>query len=192
MTDSHYWSDRWSKGETGWDAGKATSPLVRFIDGLSNRELRVLVPGAGSGWEVEYLWRRGFREVQALDVVAQAWDVFHERVPDFPRQQWHTADFFNLEGSFDLIIEQTFFCALDPALRSNYATHMHRLLRPNGRLCGLFFEFPLTQEGPPFGGDRHAYTDLFSDCFNIDVMESCTDSIAPRMGRELWVEMTAR
>ena len=157
MMEANYWSERWQRGETGWDAGKETSPLIRFLNGLSDRRKRLLIPGAGSGWEVEYLWRNGFEEVHALDVAPEAWDVFHERVPDFPSSHWHISDFFSFEQSFDVILEQTFFCAFDPSLRAEYVVHMHRLLQPKGRLCGLFFEFPLTLEGPPFGGDRKEY-----------------------------------
>ncbi|WP_412783757.1 hypothetical protein, partial [Aeromonas sanarellii] len=63
-------------------------------------------------------------------------------------------DFFELDDKFDLILEQTFFCALDPELRNQYATKMYNLLNTNGKIAGLLFNFPLTNEGPPFGGSE--------------------------------------
>ncbi|MFM7814675.1 MAG: methyltransferase domain-containing protein [Flavobacteriales bacterium] len=190
MTDAEYWKTRWRDAETGWDVGQVSRPIQRFIDQLTQKDLVILVPGAGSGWEVEYVWRSGFHQVHALDIVPQARDVFAQRVPDFPMEQWHTVDFFSFDMRVDLVLEQTFFCAINPELRQRYAEHMRTLCLPKGRLCGLFFQFPLTDQGPPFGGDDEEYRTLFTPYFRVDRMELCTDSIAPRMGRELWVEMS--
>lgn len=192
MTDAAYWNARWRDAETGWDVGQVSRPMKRFIDRLIRKDQVVLVPGAGSGWEVEYLWRLGFSNVHALDIAPQARDVFAQRVPDFPMEQWHTCDFFSFDRRVDLVLEQTFFCAIRPEHRQRYAEHMWALCAPEGRLCGLFFQFPLTEEGPPFGGHVEEYQTLFKPYFRIDQMDICPDSIEPRMGRELWVEMSAR
>lgn len=57
-------------------------------------------------------------------------------------------DFFNHRGEYDLIIEQSFFCAIEPELRIPYARHCHGLLRKGGKLsgsrCNHVFSF-----GPP-------------------------------------------
>jgi len=47
--------------------------------------------------------------------------------------------FFNHEITYDLIIEETFFCSF-PALnktRKAYAKQMYKLLKINGRLVGF-------------------------------------------------------
>ena len=97
--------------------------------------------------------------------------------------------FFDFEGSFDLIIEQTFFCALHPSLRKAYAEKMHQLLQPNGKLVGLLFDFPLTEEGPPFGGSLQEYDSYFSPLFKIDLLERAYNSIPPRAGKELFLKL---
>jgi hypothetical protein len=47
---------------------------------------------------------------------------------------------------------------------------MASLLNPKGKLVGLLFDFPLTTEGPPFGGSTSEYLNLFSDKFNIKTL----------------------
>lgn len=97
-------------------------------------------------------------------------------------------DFFNHIGSYDLILEQTFFCAIDPALRENYTIKMHSLLKQNGKLVGLLFNkhFDIN---PPFGGDIKSYKQLFENLFRIEIMEPCYNSIIPRNGTELFFKL---
>jgi SAM-dependent methyltransferase len=96
------------------------------------------------------------------------------------------SDFFDHQDSYDLILEQTFFCALSPSLRNDYVTHMHRLLKSGGKLVGLLFQFPLTESGPPFGGSATEYLDRFEPLFSIQTLETCYNSIPPRQGNELF------
>lgn len=85
-----------------------------------------------------------------------------------------------------MIIEQTFFCALNPSLRNKYAKKMNELLHPKGKIIGLLFQFPLTEDGPPFGGSENEYVKLFSNNFKIKTLETAYNSIKPREGRELF------
>ena len=45
------------------------------------------------------------------------------------------------------------------------------------------------EEGPPFGGNKAEYTNLFSGAFTINKMEVCTNSVAPRANSELFIEL---
>ena len=87
---------------------------------------------------------------------------------------------------FELVIEQTFFCALHPDLRKNYVESMHKILKENGKLAGLFFDFPHTEKGPPFGGNKEEYRKLFQTHFHITTLERSYNSIKPRQGKELF------
>ncbi|MBL7941965.1 MAG: methyltransferase domain-containing protein [Flavobacteriales bacterium] len=187
--DKNFWSKRWQDKSTGWDVGTVSAPFVPFFDSLENKETRILIPGCGNAYEAEELWKRGFKNVTIVDIAPEPLALFKARVPGFPEAQLICTDFFAFTGQFDLIIEQTFFCALPPALRPDYARHMHALLAPGGRIAGLMFNFPLTEEGPPFGGSEEEYRGHFDPYFSIRTMVPCTNSIAPRAGRELWVEM---
>jgi SAM-dependent methyltransferase len=95
-------------------------------------------------------------------------------------------DFFNLDANFDLIIEQTFFCAINPVLRENYAQQVNRLLRPAGKLAGVLFN-TVFEGGPPFGGNREEYLGYFSPLFLVRALAPCYNSIKPREGKELFI-----
>ncbi|HIP32949.1 MAG TPA: SAM-dependent methyltransferase, partial [Crocinitomicaceae bacterium] len=107
------------------------------------------------------------------------------RVSDFPKEHVHWGDFFEHQGEYDLIVEQTLFCAIDPKLRADYAENASRLLKPSGKLIGLFFEFEL-DGGPPYGGNRKEYLNYFTPHFFSVQFEDCYNSIQPRAGRELF------
>ena len=191
--DAEFWKQRWESGETGWDVGYATPAITRYVDRIGDKGIKILSPGAGNGYEAEYLWKAGFKHVDVVDFSAMALGHLQGRVPDFPASQLIVSDFFALEGVYDLVIEQTFFCALEPRLRPAYVRQMHKLLRPGGVLAGLLFDFAFdTEKGPPFGGSREEYEGLFGGLFEIRKMEVSTDSIKPREGRELWVELVRK
>ena len=97
-------------------------------------------------------------------------------------------DFFALQGSYDLVIEQTFFCALDPGLRTAYAEKIYSLLKPGGKLTGVLFNCAF-QNNPPFGGSESEYRQLFQQKFTIAVLENCYNSIASRSGKELFIKL---
>ncbi|MBX9448501.1 MAG: hypothetical protein KL787_01740 [Taibaiella sp.] len=101
----------------------------------------------------------------------------------------HHGDFFEHRGNYDLILEQTFFCALPPGLRENYAKKMQQLLNPGGTLAGVLFHIEFEKAGPPFGGHTREYQKLFDPCFHIHKMEPCYNSIAPRDGHEVFIHL---
>jgi len=184
-----YWNTRYKEGTTGWDIGHISSPLKAYINQLEDKSLKILIPGGGNSYEAEYLFKKGFKNVTIVDISETALRNVQNRVPNFPKSQLIHQDFFEFEGSFDLIIEQTFFCALDPILRKEYAKKMHSLLKPKGKLMGVLFDFPLTQDGPPFGGSKEEYLTYFNPYFTIEILERCYNSIPPRDGRELFFKV---
>lgn len=185
-----FWTNKYHNDQTGWDIGYPSTPLKEYFDQLEDKSVKILIPGAGNAYEAEYLWESGFENIHIVDISAQPLKNFSERNPTFPAGQLLNADFFSLEDQFDLIIEQTFFCALNPSLRKSYVTKMHQLLKPKGKLVGLMFKVPLNNDRPPFGGDVPEYQSLFSGYFNIDIMAEAFNSIEPRQGTELFVKMS--
>lgn len=182
----NYWENTYNKQNTGWDIGSISTPLKEYFKQLSNNELKILIPGAGNSYEAEYLHLQGFDNVDVLDIAIQPLENFKKRVPSFLKKNLLQMDFFELDKKYDLIVEQTFFCALHPSLRQKYVEKMVSLLEDKGKLVGLFFDTELTEEGPPFGGDLNEYLQLFSTYFNIKTLDKCRNSIKPRFGRELF------
>ncbi|MGS2726452.1 methyltransferase domain-containing protein [Psychroserpens sp. BH13MA-6] len=187
--DKSYWEERYTSGNIGWDLGSISPPLKAYVDQLEDKNLKILIPGAGNAYEAEYLFKKGFKQVYVADVSKTALNNLKKRVPEFPERQLLHKDFFNLDLKFDLIIEQTFFCALDPKLRSKYVEKMQAILKKNGQLVGLFFNVPLNDDQPPFGGSKSEYIERFTPHFQIKVMDMAYNSHPSRSGRELFVNL---
>lgn len=192
--DPQYWQERYQQAQTGWDIGAVSTPLKTYIDQLQDKDLRILVPGGGNGYEAAYLFAQGFAHTYLLDWAAAPLKNFAKAYPDFPQSQLLQEDFFALQAEkpFDLILEQTFFCAIQPTLRSAYARRMAELLASNGKLAGLLFDAPLNQDHPPFGGHKAEYEPYFRPYFDFIHFDTCYNSIAPRAGRELFICLQKR
>lgn len=187
--DEAYWNNRYKENDFGWDAGVITTPLKTYFDQLSDKSISILIPGAGNSYEAEYLLNNGFKNVFVLDFADEPLKNIKERCPDFPLSQLIQDDFFKHKGQYDLIVEQTFFCAINPELRGAYAKHMNELLVPNGQLVGLLFNTVFEKAGPPFGGNTKEYLNYFNSYFQIKTMATCYNSIEPRADRELFIQL---
>jgi SAM-dependent methyltransferase len=186
------WNDRYLNEETGWDIGHISTPLKEYFNQLENKDLKILIPGCGNAYEAEYLITLGFKNVFLIDWAQEALDNFKNRNLDFPPSNLICSDFFEHSNSYDLIIEQTFFCAINPTLREKYVLKMTELLAANGKLIGLLFNDKLYANRPPFGGRKSEYLTLFNKYFKNVSMEKAYNSIEPRKGRELFIQVSNR
>ena len=190
--NAEYWNRLYLENDTGWDQGSVSTPLKEYFDTLAGQNISILIPGAGNCYEGEYLLGKGFTNVTILDYAPEAIQGFKKRVSAYEKANLVCEDFFSHKGAYDLIIEQTFFCALHPSLRPDYANKMHELLKPGGKLVGLLFTHVPDKEGPPFGGSAAEYKNLFSETFYIEKLEPCYNSIKPREGRELFLTLVRK
>ncbi len=184
--DASFWNNRYLNDQTGWNIGYPSPPLKAYFDQLTDKSLKILIPGAGNAYEAEYLHQQGFSEVYILDWAVEALQNFKTRVPDFPDKHLVQADFFSYKEQFDRIIEQTFFCALPPERRADYVQKMTELLKPNGKLVGLLFNASLNTDRPPFGGNEKEYRQLLEPHLNILTLQTATNSIKPRQRSEFF------
>jgi len=191
--NKEYWNNRYIQKQTGWDIGSVAPPLKEYIDQLINKNSSILIPGCGNAYEAAYLLQQGFKNVTLVDIAPAATAAVEDKLSTYINNglQIITGDFFDLKTRYDLILEQTFFCALDPTLRSAYVEKMVSLLNPDGKLVGLLFNRHF-EGGPPFGGSKLEYQELFTPQFNIQMMDTAYNSIAPRAGTELFVKMTKK
>lgn len=183
-----FWDNRYKTKVTGWDLGKISTPLKTYFDQLTDKNIKILIPGGGNSYEAEYLHNNGFKNVYVVDLSKTALKNVKKRVPNFPELHLIHNDFFKLSMTFNLIIEQTFFCALHPSLRSDYAKKMAELLTENGKLVGLLFNVPLYQDHPPFGGNKKEYLGYFKPYFNTETMDKCYNSNKSRKNDELFIK----
>lgn len=187
--DQGYWNRRYLENDTPWDIGDVSPPLKAFFDQLPDKDLKILIPGAGKAHEAEYLWHMGFSQVYVCDWADEAFLDFRNKLPEFPPSNILIDDFFRLDMEFDLLVEQTFFCALHPSKRSDYVSKVSEILRKNGKVVGLLFATEFQFDGPPFGGTKSEYLNLFQPKFTVFEIEEAPNSISPRLGNELFFRM---
>lgn len=192
-TSGDYWNDLYRKNETSWDIGFPSPAIKEYVDQLQDKHLPVLIPGCGNAYEAEYLLAQGFTDVTLIDIApsltAALENKFRKELGK--RVKIITGDFFDHEGSYGLILEQTFLSALDPSLRTKYVDKMHSLLVNGGHLAGVLFN-QVFEEGPPYGGTAQEYKLLFAKGFKIKKLELCYNSIERRKGSELFINLVAK
>lgn len=185
--DQEYWNTQYNINATGWDLGGVSPPIKEYINTLKNKDISILIPGCGNSHEAEYLLIQGFTNVTIIDIAPTLVKNLKEKFRKYPNIKIVLGDFFQHQGKYDLVFEQTFFCALDPSMRQKYVLEMHKILAAKGKLVGLLFNKSF-EGGPPFGGSQTEYELLFKDYFEFKIMELCHNSIAPRANSELFIE----
>jgi len=188
--DKDFWDKQWQSKQTAWDIGYASTPIVNYFNSLQNKNYNILIVGCGNAYEAEYLLSNGFKNITIIDIAPTVISQLLQKFEKYIGNELCiiVGDFFKHSGKYDIIIEQTFFCALNLNLRTNYRDKMHELLNDNGKIVGLLFNRSFEQN-PPFGGSEEEYKLLFQEKFFIQKMEECTESIPQRAGTELWIEL---
>ncbi|PHR48083.1 MAG: SAM-dependent methyltransferase [Fluviicola sp.] len=189
--DQDFWNDKYINNQTGWDLGQVSPPIKAYIDQLENKSTKILIPGAGNAYEADYLLKKGFKNITIIDIAPRLVEKLKGKWKNNSNVRILQSDFFNHKGKYDLIIEQTFFCAIDPSNRRNYVKKMNGLLNQNGKLVGLLFD-RYFEGGPPFGGSKDEYEKLFTERFELDEFETAQNSVEPRFGMELWINCRPR
>lgn len=189
--NANYWDTQYQNNEINWDLHQVSPPLKKYFDQLENKNIAILIAGCGNAYEAEYLYALGFQNITLVDIshtlVAALIEKFKDTTINVVYQ-----DIFEHNGQYDLIVEQTLFCAIDPSLRKKYVAKMHELLSKNGKLVGLLFDKEFENPGPPFGGCKCQYEPLFSPYFTFNTFEACINSIQQRQGEELFINFSKK
>lgn len=185
--DQNYWNERWEQRETGWDIGYSSPPIEDYMVQFENKNAKILIPGCGNAHEAEFLLENGFTDITILDIAPNAVAILKKKFENNPEIKVVCDDFFYHHDRYHLIIEQTFFCALNPERRTEYVKKTAELLSPKGKIMGVLFDRFFERQGPPFGGTIEEYRGLFGKEFEIKTMEKCRNSIPARMGSEAFI-----
>ena len=182
------WNENYEQGTDGWDLGGPTPVFQRL---LLRRQLvpgRMIVLGAGRGYDAREFARQGF-QVTAVDFSSQAVQEMHRlSSPDAPIVILQH-DIFTLPDtlnhSFDYVLEYTCFCAIDPNRRAEYADLVTRLLKPDGIYVDLAYPLDGREGGPPFAVSAAEILNLFqARGFRLLSREKPVDSISRRRNAE--------
>jgi|TARA_B110000438_G_scaffold203120_1_gene194835 SAM-dependent methyltransferase len=178
------WEKRWQAGDTGWDHGEPSPPLLEYL--ASNLiDGQVLVPGCGSGHDVRAL-ARGGSAVLGLDIAPSALTKAH-RFPPVGKERYELGNWLKpdpeLKERFDWVVEHTCFCALEPSARAEYVASVDFALRPGGQFLGIFYLRPRAENGPPFGV-KATELDAFFSRFELKRQWTPSRAYPGREGRE--------
>ena len=185
--DQTYWDNQYQANATGWDLGQVSPPIKTYINTIENKDAKILIPGCGNTYEAEYLLQQGFKNITVIDIAPTLVESLKQKFANNNNITIVLGDFFDHQGNYDFIIEQTFFCALPPTMRQKYVWKMHQLLTNYGKLIGLLFnrEFEVS---PPFGGSLNEYEQLFTKAFIFNSISLAGNSIPSRANTELFIE----
>ena len=210
-----YWQGRFEQSDTPWQLNRASTVLMEALDelesgGFSLAEKQVLSPGCGRGVDALEVASRGAR-VLAVDWSSTAVEDLKSRYEAL-RSSCHGAvqvvagDFLAMEPQpVDIVIEHTFFCAIDPSMRKTYAEKIAQWTKPGGFLVGNFFVLgeevvktlpglSLTQrgEGPPFASTVKELHGLLLPNFEEVVLRPAKNPDPDRRPEMEWVGIFRR
>ena len=189
VNTAEFWEACYESEMDGWDIGGPTPVFERLATEIPKG--RICVIGCGRGYDAVTFAKAGF-EVTAIDfaktaVLASRENARKEEVEMTVLRE----DFFDLPDElhdrFDYVLEYTCFCAISPERRFEYDRVIWQLLKPEGKLLGLFFPLDknVDEGGPPWGVNISELHALFGLHWNLESEEMPKESIEPRVDREV-------
>ena len=187
-----YWENFYQSGDMGWDLGKPTPIFDDWIQ-CQTDSLSICILGAGNGWDAINFAEKG-HNVTAVDFAESAINNMQTSAQKKGIQiNLIHSDIFDLgklfSHTFDIVLEYTCFCAINPTRRFDYVKMINKILKPNGKLVGILFPIDgdSNDDSPPFAVDLDLTISLFSKYFILDTKEIPTLSIKGRNHREVFI-----
>jgi SAM-dependent methyltransferase len=182
------WDANYEQGTDGWDLGRPTPVFQRLLQNQNLSPGRIIVLGAGRGYDAREFARHGF-QVTAVDFSSQAVQEMHRLASADAPVEILRHDLFTLpelfNDSFDYVLEYTCFCAIDPTRRAEYADLVTRLLKPDGLYIDLAFPLDGRKGGPPFAVSVKEIIALFqARGFKLISREKPVESVPRRRNAE--------
>ncbi|KAG6875013.1 hypothetical protein C0992_005555 [Termitomyces sp. T32_za158] len=189
------WDAAWQANVTPWDAGTHQPPLQEVVEsGVINfpRHGQALVPGCGMGYDTIYLASALNLKVLGTDVSETAIErarahLATNNIPPPGEVSFEAGDFFSFksEDKFDVVYDYTFFVAIPPKRRVEWAQQMISLVKPGGYLITLVWPIePQSEVGPPFFVRVEHYAEVLGEAFE-KVFDKAPETSLPRhVGKE--------
>ena len=186
--NAQFWEEIYLADDTGWDLNGPTPIFEHIAESLEPRRLCII--GCGRGYDAVMFAKKGF-DVTAVDFAPSAIralkELANQEMVDVNVVQ---RDIFLLvpefQGFFNYVIEQTCFCAIHPSRRKEYESLVKAILKPGGKLIGLWFPLDkqLDEGGPPYGTTIDEVKSVFNIGWKVEKEGFQDLSIDPRKGRE--------
>lgn len=179
--EKKFWIEAWEEGRTGFNQQEPHPALEKYLNHFGlGKDTRTLVPLCGKSVDLLYLAKLGF-DVHGVELYEKAVAEFFVEnqlpspqtveTPDFkifsiPRIHLSVGDFFKVssEEKFDFIYDRASIVALPEKMRSDYAKKIAELLKPEGQILLIAYDYDQSEmQGPPFSVSEKEITDLFKD-----------------------------
>ena len=184
-----FWDACYRNFQNGWELDDAAPAFKDMVPRLKLQKSRVLVLGCGSGNDAALFAEEG-HIVTAVDFSEEALDRAKKKYGHLQNIKWVKADAFHLPkefvGAFDILVEHTFYCAIDPSKRQELVQVWKRCLIDKGFLLGVFFVMDY-KKAPPYGGLEWEVRERLKKDFHFIFWGRLKDSVQNRLGKELLV-----
>lgn len=186
-----FWTERWQRGEIGFHQPHIHAQLQQFWPTLGlSAGSAVFVPLSGKSRDMAWLAERGHRVIGSELSELAVRDFFKESglepevIPSGSFQIFQAGPFKIYQGDFfamppealpDVIAcyDRAALIALPPDMRSRYAEKLADVLPSRAILFVVTIEYPDGEiTGPPFCVTREEVRRLYSDRFEIEVLEA--------------------
>lgn len=195
------WEALYQTGDAGWDMGEPSPPLMALLETglLPPPPSRVLVPGCGNGHELPVLAKENYFVI-GVDFAPTAIRNCKKKLKSIIKKNHKVlkADLLKpskdlRKNSVDWVFDQTFFCALRPEQREEYAKTMSRLIRPGGEIWALNIRTDYNNRQPYDCTPARYIKNLEQEGFElIDKKKLNKESHPRRRGRETLIRMTLK
>ncbi len=177
VSHSGFWKKIYAAGDAGWDLGGPCPVFEHLLrSDLAPPRGRVAFPGCGTGHDVRLFLAAGYDAV-GFDFAIEPKGIPFEHLDVFELGERHPA-------AFDVVVEYTCYCAIDPARRSEYAGALRAALKAGGRLIALLYPMEPRPDGPPFGIDEAEIDTVLGAGLELLHVETPASSVESRRGRE--------
>ena len=177
VSNKEFWEEKYISGHMPWDIGQVAPAFINYFTShceQSKAMTQFAVLGCGRGHDAFYIAKLNENfEVYGFDFVEGAIQYCKKikQKEKLTNIDFYQVNFFELtknknwKNHFDYVIEHTSLAAIDPNKRKEYVQLVKFLLKPNGKLVGLFFVRLKEAGGPPFGIAPEEVRELFKEVF---------------------------
>ena len=194
-----YWESLYKSKKDVWDMGKTSPILPEFFKHPSCPKTgRVLVPGAGRGYDAAAWAERGHDTV-AVDFSQSAFAALNALSEKYPKLSVLNIDLFELSPKstdpFDIIYEYGCFNSIHPGRRDEYFEVWEKMLQPKGIVVAAFYPLIRTTslEGPPHPTSEGELMARLDGVFDVSEKIIPKKSLKERVGKEeIWILRKAK
>ena len=184
-----FWHNRWQTQQIGWHRDAYNDLLTKHWEQIGSKKGdEVLVPLCGKSLDMLWFASQG-HTVVGLEMVEEAIQAFFEEnkldvtLKTIHEQIHHKSepftiiegDIFNLKAGLtqaDAWYDRAAMIAIPPTMREAYLEQIRQLTKPNAVGLLITFAYPQEEmEGPPFSLSDNEVKELFSNGFEVELLE---------------------